>query len=571
MTNGTIGGGSMPAGTPIHASQDILSASAYRGDGCVLLGFDLAERPSKDFAGFAVKRTPPQGEPAYLLNRLSFTTAITHATKPEQRRWTPSNEAPFQKFRWVDFPSSIDPGEYTYEITAMSFAQDGRLKPGPTVSLTFEMTPETFDNFEIGFTRGYLSSQAYAERFNNAPISPKGKSTFDFDTASFEQQYEWLGFHARKMIFDFLNEALADASSQLDVFAYDLNEPDIIRTLAKFGPRLRLFLDNAGLHTDANALEPKVRDLLVKAAGNANVRVGHFGRFAHQKVFIWKKNGQAIQVLAGSANFSVRGLYVQANNVLRFNDPTIGGLFAQAFDQAFQDAQGFANADIAKQWHEAHMQNGPSCMVAFSPHKDYHVSLDKVTDAIKQADHSVLFAIMQLGGTGTALDQIRALDTRTIFSYGVTQSAADIKFFGPGSKNGKILPFAYLKDKVPAPFKKEWSGGSGQVVHHKFVVVDFNDPDAILFTGSSNLAGKGEEENGDNLLAIPDRGIATAYAVEAMRLLDHYHFRVAMQAATSAKPLMLQPAGVSKQWWMPYYDENHIKFRDRALFSKGND
>ena len=54
--------------------------------------------------------------------------------------------------------------------------------------------------------------------------------------------------------------------------------------------------------------------------------------------------------------------------------------------------------------------------------------------------------------------------------------------------------------------------------NHKFVV-DFNDSKPVVFTGSSNLAAGGEKANQDNLLAIRDASIATAFAVEAVRLV----------------------------------------------------
>ncbi len=72
-------------------------------------------------------------------------------------------------------------------------------------------------------------------------------------------------------------------------------------------------------------------------------------------------------------------------------------------------------------------------------------------------------------------------------------------------------------------------------------------------------------ENGDNLLAIADRATAIAYAVEAIRLVDHYHFRAVMQSATNAQPLQLQ---TSDAWCTPYYDPNDIKSSERSLFSR---
>ncbi len=36
------------------------------------------------------------------------------------------------------------------------------------------------------------------------------------------------------------------------------------------------------------------------------------------------------------------------------------------------------------------------------------------------------------------------------------------------------------------------------------------------------MADGGEESNGDDLIAIHDRAIATAFAIEGIRLVDHY-------------------------------------------------
>jgi len=105
----------------------------------------------------------------------------------------------------------------------------------------------------------------------------------------------------------------------------------------------------------------------------------------------------------------------------------------------------------------------------------------------------------------------------------------------------------------------------GQVIHDKFIVVDFNDHTPLVFTGSSNLAEGGEMQNGDNLLCIADRATAIAFGVEAIRLVDHYHFRAVMQSATNAQPLKLKP---SDAWCKPYYDPTNIKSLDRTLFSR---
>ncbi len=87
------------------------------------------------------------------------------------------------------------------------------------------------------------------------------------------------------------------------------------------------------------------------------------------------------------------------------------------------------------------------------------------------------------------------------------------------------------------------------------MVTDFNGPNPRLFTGSSNLAKEGEEENGDNLLGFWDPEIVKRYAVEAIRLVDHYHFRAVMKNATDTAPLTLSTG----DWWQPYYDPANLK------------
>ena len=84
------------------------------------------------------------------------------------------------------------------------------------------------------------------------------------------------------------------------------------------------------------------------------------------------------------------------------------------------------------------------------------------------------------------------------------------------------------------------------------------------------MADGGEESNGDDLIAIHDRAIATAFAIEGIRLVDHYAFAAALKAAEAAgrspAPLQLKPdAG---KWWKSYYSLGSIKETERLLFSR---
>ena len=165
-----------------------------------------------------------------------------------------------------------------------------------------------------------------------------------------------------------------------------------------------------------------------------------------------------------------------------FDDPQTAELYESAFEQSFMDESKFAKSEIAKGWHDLTEQGLPKFGVAFSPHTTAEVSLDRVAKAIQNAKSSVLFAVMELGGSGPVLTQLKNLPSRkNVFSYGMTQTISGIKIYKPGDSNGMIVPFAYLKGKVPVPFQDEFSGGMGQVIHHKFIVVDFNGENPVVF------------------------------------------------------------------------------------------
>jgi phosphatidylserine/phosphatidylglycerophosphate/cardiolipin synthase-like enzyme len=563
----------------VAESRDGFTLKVDRGDRSSLLAFDLdAGHPDRArLAGFAVIVTGPDGRPRTLANRLTFRSSYTSRTTAADREWTPSDQAPLQKFRWSDFPPSTLPGTYRYAATAMLFGagatdSDPRLEPGPTVETDVQLVGGTHEHYEVALTRGYLSSQAYAETFKNADIRPPGPKTIDYDTTPFRAQYEWLGGHARELLFRILGEATSDPSVEVDAFTYDLDEPDVIKAFASLGRRLRVYQDNASLHVGASAMEPKA--LAVFRGAGAAVETGHFRRFQHNKVLILKRGGRAYKVLAGSANFSVRGLYVQANNVFVYDDPSVASLYSQAFDEAWGSAASFARSPIATKYFPISGAGIPTGKVAFSPHTSASVSLGEVAAAIKGAKSSLLFAVMELGGGGDVLASLRkAYARKNILSLGVTQ-ALGANGAQKGSKvytsssSGILVPFAALDKNVPEPFRKEWSGGMGQVIHDKFVVVDFNDTDPVVFAGSSNLAEGGEVSNGDNLVATTDRLVVSLYAVEAIRLVDHYAFRAALHGARSATPLALQGPSAQAPWWAPYYDPKSRKYMERVLLAR---
>jgi hypothetical protein len=158
----------------------------------------------------------------------------------------------------------------------------------------------------------------------------------------------------------------------------------------------------------------------------------------------------------------------------------------------------------------------------------------------------------------------------TVFSYGTVETATGLAVQRGDGQMGDVADFAYLKSKVPYPFTAEFDPGPGIHIHNKFIVIDFNGDSPAVFTGSSNLAEGGEKANGDSLIMIEDKVLAEIYAIEALKIFDHYSFRDKMKSATDAKPLTLWypgKQGEATPWWQSSYNPNDIKYRDRCLFA----
>jgi hypothetical protein len=563
-----------------HSEQDGLAVTGYAGDRTVLLAFDLPEAKTKDLAGFAIAVSEPDKEPDpkkryFLGNRMSFEDDVTSKTAYDAKIWKPSDKAPFQAFHWAHYPS-LGFGRYTYTVFAMYFDGDS-VKPGPSVDLAVDLLPQAEGVVNLGFTRTMISSQAYVEKFRNQPLYPAPQSTEPYP-AEYIERHIWLGAHARELVMGFLEKCVNDPGVTLDAFTFDLDESEIIRNICTLGPRARVFQDNSKSHcwlepdidgmqhngasTGEPALEPGAVKVMRQAG--AGVKTGHFSNLSHNKVFIRKRNGVAEAVLTGSTNFTIRGLYVQANSVLVFEDPRVAGLYAQAFDQAWSSSSTaeFRKSSIAKDWHDVRI-GGTRYAFSFAPHEKPY-PLDEIKKAIDTSKRTVFFAMMQMQkSTGVAVKAIKDLPEREdLYSVGVIQHEGDISLFkvDTGDKNFTHASAAYLVKNVPPPFKKEISGGSGQVIHHKLVVCDFNGENPVVFCGSSNLATGGEKDNSDNLIAIYDRDIAVMYAVETIRQYEHFRFRSLQKGATEAKPLRLKK---TDEWARPFYEKGNIRERER--------
>jgi len=209
----------------------------------------------------------------------------------------------------------------------------------------------------------------------------------------------------------------------------------------------------------------------------------------------------------------------------------------------------------------------------FSPHSASNALLATISDELQNGTTSCLFySLAFLFQTpGVILDAIKAVTAdNDLFVYGISdKKVGGLELQKPDGNLAPVRPAALSKN-VPPPFSEEPVGGGGNRMHHKFVVIDFDKPTARVYLGSYNFSKPADRSNGENLLLVRDRRIVTSYVVEALRIFDHYHFRVAQAEAKQAKrKLVLKrpPQGAGET---PWFEEDYVvthKVRDRELFA----
>jgi hypothetical protein len=453
------------------------------------------------------------------------------------------------------------------------------LSYGEAQTAAIVLRAETYPGkLNVTFTRGFVSSQAFVERYEAvAPISkllPKSsKSGLKFKSThpKTKEALEWMGFEARASILAVLDAALADKKARVFVVAYDLSEPDVVGRLEKLGKRLKVIIDDSAEHGESGSGENQAATKLRKSAGAANVKRQHMGNLQHNKTIVVDGPKGKVAIY-GSTNFSWRGFFVQANNAVIVRGAKAIAPALQAFDNYWNnDTPSTFGATPSAVWQPLGI-TGVDAEIAFSPHTKQNALLQEIADDVAKAKDCIFYSLAFLHQTKGAIRTAitKAFKKPNLFIYGISdRKLGGIDLQKPDAKVEPVFP-TELGKNVPNPFKAEPTGGGGIRMHHKFIVVDFGKPTARVYLGSYNFSDPADTKNGENLLVIRDPRIVVSYTVEALRLFDHYHFRVVSKTAKSKRKelTLAKPPRTAKEkpWWFDYYTGGR-KQKDRLLFA----
>jgi phosphatidylserine/phosphatidylglycerophosphate/cardiolipin synthase-like enzyme len=558
----------------------LFTLKVHRGDGMVLLGMNWKDgKPPADFVGFSVEYREPKGEKFFpLRNRINFPGA-----KKDDPNVRYTLSSPLQIFRWVHFPRNAEmEGLFTYKVKPVFMNAAGELSYGESQQCSIALARETYPRIlNVTFTRGFISSQAFVDHYEKdgaikTLLPGKSKLGLDFKPThpKAEEALAWMGFEAFNAILEVLDDAIKNKKAKVCMIAYDLNEPEIVNRLKKLKKRLRIIIDNSKEHGAKGSAENEAAKMLEATAGTDNVTRQKMGSLQHNKTIVVDGPGLK-KVVCGSTNLSWRGIFVQNNNAIVLT----GTKSVELFNEAFENFQTVGKSNKVSLFNTTKSATWQSlgipdieAKVTFSPHSDANSVLQSIGDDVATIESSLLYSMAFLAQTGGPIREAltKITENKKIFVYGIADKPVGGISLKKDDGNPQPVSPAIIAKNIPEPFKKEPSGGGGIRMHHKFLVMDFNTDNARVYMGSYNFSGVADSKNGENLLLIKDRRVATSYMIEAVRIFDHYEFRLAQaKAQTKQKKLELKFPPKNKKekpWWDKYYS-NKRYIRDRELFS----
>ncbi|QRR08077.1 phospholipase [Burkholderia sp. MS455] len=554
-----------------------VSVRSYLSPTLVLLAFDWSDAQSRnDFLGFAIRRTPgfwsadgkTRAPNSWLPNRLTF-----DGPAADTQGDAPTDQAPIQKFMWWD--ARIDPQDrdasFRYDVYPVVGTPDDLHVLDAQAGVCDVVLPAHIeDGIGTWFNRAVVSSQAFAKQVAALGLAPNAAPS---DAQALKLR-TWLANDMEQVFAEMLDRASRAASA-----VYHLT--DTLWALPAFEAFGRKHGDASlaivyDAHTTARKGKPPLpspnQPAVDALQGLATLAPRDKTHIMHDKFIVTDapSNPAPVRVLTGSANFTTEGLTEQANVLHTFDSPALAALYN---DRAHALAGNPSIADTARLspgWSAPMTIGSAQVRLAFSPEPSgQRTEIDTIVAAITAAKHSVSFCLFM--PTDAALrDACFAAGDRGLMMFGLVNkinigsatkadaarqagqtldaaTLANLELYHRSRDNHDVIDAEYFSPAtVPQGFEPELRQFPGEpapayppvVIHHKFIVIDAEGANPVVYTGSANMSRNSEQYNDENLLEIRDKRIAAIYLAEFLRLYEHYRARAlaisAKQRGTSA-------------------------------------
>ncbi|CAL8480811.1 phospholipase D-like domain-containing protein [Caballeronia sp. S22] len=582
---------------------------AYLSPTLVLLALNWEDgRTRPDFLGFAIRRSPGfwsadgtyREAHSWLPNRLTFEGPVRagHADAP-------SNHAPIQKFMWWDARIDEPDRETSFEYVAypvVDSVESPQLLDDQAATLKVTLPAHMEDGIGTWFNRAVVSSQAFSRK-----VAAMGLDRIKPPPADKARELRsWLANDLNQS-FTAVLEGATRATSAI----YHLTDnlwviPALKRFAHANGPHAAAVVYDAhpGDAPKGGAATPSPNQPAVDALGDQiDFHPRRASNIMHDKFIVTDSrdsNGQPARLLTGSANFTTEGVTEQANLLHLFQSPTLAQHYDDRARELSSDPTLAATRKLHDGWSERVHVGRASVRVSFAPEPTtQRTQIDTIVEAITRAQHSVLFclfsptdgalrkACFDAGDKGLMMfGLVNAISARAAQTGedkqedGAILNASElaaVELYHRSRTNRDVIDGKFFTQAtVPEGFDVEMRQFPGEkpppfppvVVHHKFVVIDAEGAQPIVYSGSANMSENSEHRNDENLLEIRDARVAGIYLAEFLRLYEHYRARALAIAATTHStdktPLRLQR---DRRWADKYYVDGSPEAKARLALS----
>jgi phosphatidylserine/phosphatidylglycerophosphate/cardiolipin synthase-like enzyme len=534
---------------------------SYTSPTLILLALDWPEaKGMTDFLGFAIQRKPGfrGAVESWLGNRIGF-------DGPPKNGFLDSNVAPIQKFMWWD--AQIDTadrgGTFTYSIWPVR-GTPNHFAPVEAAKGTIQVTLPHFVENRVGtwFNRAVVSSQAFSRLCDELKVHNKADLTEEKE----RKLRAWLANGMEEVVPSFLASSgdIAGAIYHLEDRLW------VLPALRARGKPTAMVYDSRNVRGDDGEVLDSPNIKVIGALAKANKKLKFFGRdktnIMHNKILVELAAGKTgRRVLCGSANFTSGGLSSQANVLHVWDSPELAQIYRERVE-FLQENPLVAATQKKAVWSKWVKIGGAEVRVCFAPETKPgkkapkgagRIAMDPIIKAVAAAKSSVVFCLFT--PTDKELrDACFAQGDKGRMMFGlVNQIKAPKKKAGDGNGGGKKIRADQLakveiyhrsrskkdvvgaehfsKDDLPAGFLAELKAFPGApqggkippvIIHHKFIVIDAEGDNPVIFTGSANMSNNAQYNNDENLLQIRGaKDLAACYFAEFLRLYEQYRAR----------------------------------------------
>jgi phosphatidylserine/phosphatidylglycerophosphate/cardiolipin synthase-like enzyme len=537
-------------------TQDSFRVKAYAGTNSVLLAFDLDKSRKPGLLGFAIEQKEEDKPWQWLLNSLTFpgqahTIPIWGAT--------PSNLAPFQKFRWGDY--SIKPGTVCKYRVHLVYKNQSTL--GECLEIEAKTDDDKPKDHRVYFNRAVAASQSFGRKFPNLDEKLDQNKNMSIENWP-DSPRKWLENGLLDSILRFIKRA-KDKTWALDIaiYEYELNSiVDAVNKAHKAGIKVRVIY-----HAKVGDNQTIINEDNLKKIPASQKRGRVTSKIFHDKFIVLSKIDETKKrlpqaVLCGSTNFTENGVYRQANVVHETDNKIIASRYLEIFNIIWDDP---INVPATRKWINTNnpINSSENIYAGFSP-RTGKADLAEFIKIINSADKDLLFATA-FKLPDDVLDALIGTANDPVLRFGIQNTASRITGFH-ADRTAEFTTPALLSNGLEGWVKEGLKGQRGNLlVHTKVIVTNFTTDNPIIISGSHNLSVPASNGNDENYLIIRgDTDLADRYGLEILRFYEHYRFRY---YAKLLKLKKAKPLETDDSWANEYYKTGHIKESARLRFS----